>query len=47
VATLVDQYRVPHELRKRLLSRFRAEGIEIPNPVRTILSKTADRSVSS
>jgi small-conductance mechanosensitive channel len=41
VATFVDQYLVQHELRKRLLSRFRAEGIEIPYPVRTVLLKPA------
>jgi len=32
VATFVDQYTVQHELRKRILRRFRAEGIEIPFP---------------
>ncbi|MBI2157047.1 MAG: mechanosensitive ion channel family protein [Candidatus Rokubacteria bacterium] len=36
VASFVDQYPVQHELRKRLLRRLRAEGIEIPVPVRTI-----------
>jgi small-conductance mechanosensitive channel len=36
VATFVDQYLVQHELRKRILRRFRAEGIEIPFPVRTV-----------
>jgi small-conductance mechanosensitive channel len=39
VATFVDQYVVQHELRKRLLRRFRAEGIEIPYPVRTVVLK--------
>jgi small-conductance mechanosensitive channel len=36
VASFVDQYLVQHELRKRILRRFRAEGIEIPVPVRAI-----------
>jgi small-conductance mechanosensitive channel len=36
VASFVDQYAVQHELRKRILRRFRAEGIDIPYPVRTI-----------
>lgn len=35
-ATIVDQGRVQHELRKRILRRLRAEGIEIPFPVRTV-----------
>ena len=36
VREFVDQYTVQHELRKRILARFRAEGIEIPFPQRTI-----------
>jgi small-conductance mechanosensitive channel len=36
VASFVDQYDVQHQLRKRLLQRFRAEGIEIPYTTRTI-----------
>ncbi|HEU5320284.1 MAG TPA: mechanosensitive ion channel domain-containing protein [Methylomirabilota bacterium] len=36
VATFVDQYLVQDELRKRILRRFRAEGVEIPFPVRTV-----------
>lgn len=31
-----DQYPVQHELRKRILSRFKKEGIEIPFPNRTV-----------
>jgi small-conductance mechanosensitive channel len=31
-----DQYVVQHELRKRILKRFRAEGIEMPFPQRTV-----------
>jgi small-conductance mechanosensitive channel len=36
VREFVDQYLVQHELRKRILRRFRAEGIEIPFPQRTL-----------
>jgi small-conductance mechanosensitive channel len=36
VTSFVDQYPVQHELRKRILRRFRAEGIEIPFPMRTV-----------
>ncbi|MGH7312135.1 MAG: mechanosensitive ion channel family protein [Candidatus Rokuibacteriota bacterium] len=36
VATFVDQYLAQHELRKRILRRFRAEGIEIPFPIRSV-----------
>jgi small-conductance mechanosensitive channel len=36
VATFVDQYLAQHELRKRILRRFRTEGIEIPFPTRTV-----------
>src|SRR5882724_7183229 len=36
VASFVDQYAVQHELRKRILRRFRAENIDMPYPVRTI-----------
>lgn len=36
VAEFVDQYLVQHELRKRILLRFRKEGIQIPFPVRTV-----------
>ncbi|OLC14045.1 MAG: hypothetical protein AUH29_11170 [Candidatus Rokubacteria bacterium 13_1_40CM_69_27] len=35
-ATLADQARVQHEQRKRILRRFRAEGIVIPFPTRTV-----------
>ncbi|HEU4367600.1 MAG TPA: mechanosensitive ion channel family protein [Methylomirabilota bacterium] len=41
VASFVDQYPVQHELRKRILRRFRAEGIEIPYPVRVIQTRGA------
>lgn len=36
VAEFVDQYNVQHELRKRILKRFKEEGIEIPFPHRTV-----------
>jgi len=41
VASFVDQYAVQHELRKRILRRFRAERIEIPYPVRVIQTRGA------
>jgi small-conductance mechanosensitive channel len=36
VAEFADQYGVRQELRKRILRRFREEGIQIPFPTRTI-----------
>jgi small-conductance mechanosensitive channel len=36
VREFVDQYPVQHELRKRIFKRFKAEGIEIPFPHRTV-----------
>ena len=36
VGEFTDQYLVQHELRKRILRRFKAEGIEIPYPQRTV-----------
>jgi len=36
VAEFVDQYFAQHELRKRILKRFRQDGIEIPFPIRTV-----------
>jgi small-conductance mechanosensitive channel len=36
VKEFVDQYPAQHELRKRIFKRFRAEGIEIPFPHRTV-----------
>jgi small-conductance mechanosensitive channel len=41
VASFVDQYEVQHELRKRILRRFRAEGIDIPYPIRTIETRAS------
>ena len=37
----VDQYLIKHEFIKRLHTRFHAEGIIIPFPIRTIVSATA------
>jgi small-conductance mechanosensitive channel len=42
VASFVDQYEVQHALRKRILHRFRAEGIEMPYPIRTIEVRGGD-----
>ena len=39
MAEFVDQYLAQHIIRKRLLKRFRAEGIEIPFPIRTVYLK--------
>jgi small-conductance mechanosensitive channel len=36
VAEFADQFRVRNELRKRILRRFREEGIRIPFPSRTV-----------
>jgi len=36
VREFVDQYLAQHELRKRILRRFRQEGIEIPFPQRVV-----------
>jgi len=44
VASFVDQYPVQHALRKRILHRLRADGVEIPAPVRTISLTAAPSS---
>lgn len=36
VSDFVEQYSVQHELRKRILKRFRRENIEIPIPAQTV-----------
>jgi small-conductance mechanosensitive channel len=41
VKEFVDQYRVRNELRKRIFRRFRAEGIEMAVPTRTIYMRDA------
>jgi small-conductance mechanosensitive channel len=47
VAEFVDQYLVQHELRKRILKRFRREGIEIPFPIRTLYIKDGFRGAAA
>src|SRR2546429_9139223 len=42
VASFVDQYVVQHELRKRILRRLRAEGIEMPYPTRAVELRASD-----
>lgn len=42
VREFTDQFHVQHELRKRILKRFRKEGIEIPLPSRTVYTREAD-----
>ena len=42
VASFVDQYVVQHELRKRILRRLRAEGIEMPYPTRVVELRGSD-----
>ena len=39
---VVDQHLIRHEFIKRLHNRYRAEGIEIPFPQRTVHLRTAD-----
>jgi small-conductance mechanosensitive channel len=39
VRTYVDQYLVKHEFVKRIHERYGKEGIQIPYPVRMIMSK--------
>jgi small-conductance mechanosensitive channel len=36
VEDFVDQFSVQHELRKRIVKRFRKEGIAFPFPTRTV-----------
>jgi small-conductance mechanosensitive channel len=43
VAHYTDQYLIIHEFIKRLFDRFKAEGIEIPFPTRTLHFTEADR----
>jgi small-conductance mechanosensitive channel len=44
IREVADQYPVQHELRKRILKRFKDEGIEIPFPHRTVyLREEKDR----
>jgi small-conductance mechanosensitive channel len=43
-AQFVDQYLIKHEFIKRLQTRYKAEGIEIPFPVRTVHMKTQSQA---
>jgi small-conductance mechanosensitive channel len=43
ISEFVDQYLAQHELRKRIFKRFRAAGIEIPFPIRTVYLKGGAR----
>ena len=47
VAEFTDQYGVQHELRKRILARFAAEGIEIPFPQRVVHVRREEGSEGS
>jgi small-conductance mechanosensitive channel len=47
VSEFVDQYPVQHELRKRILKRFRKEKIAIPLPARTIYMREANGKTGS
>lgn len=42
VREFTDQFLAQHELRKRILKRFRKEGIEIPFPSRTVYTQPLD-----
>ncbi len=42
VAEFTDQFLVQHELRKRILRRFRQAGIEFPFPTRTVYLREQD-----
>ncbi|GAB5047194.1 mechanosensitive ion channel family protein [Thermodesulfovibrio sp. TK110] len=39
IREFVDQYKIQHELRKRIFKRFREEGIDIPFPQRVVWLK--------
>lgn len=43
VSEFVDQYLVQHELRKRILARFRREKIEIPFPAQAIYMRSEQK----
>lgn len=47
VAEFSNQYGVRHELRKRILKRFREEGIDMPFPTRTVFMQSAAAARSS
>lgn len=39
IEEFIDQYRIQHELRKKIFKRLKQEGIEIPFPIQTIYMK--------
>lgn len=45
VAEFASQFGVRHQLRKRILRRFREEGIEIPFPTRTVYMRSGEQTV--
>ena len=45
VRDIVDQQRVLHELRKRIIKRFKKEGIEIPLPSQTVYLKETSAKI--
>jgi len=47
VGEFTDQYLVQHDLRKRILRRFKAEGIEIPYPQRTVHLRNTNKEPSA
>ncbi|OAR26808.1 mechanosensitive ion channel protein [Streptomyces sp. ERV7] len=47
VGEFSDQYRIKHEFIKRLHQRYRAEGISIPAPARTVSLHRDERTASS
>lgn len=47
VASFVEQFEVQHQLRKRMLRRLRAEGIEMPYPSRTVYVRSQSPAVES
>jgi small-conductance mechanosensitive channel len=47
VAEFVDQFLVQHELRLGILKRFRAEGVSIPFPSRTVYVHGEDSALSA
>jgi small-conductance mechanosensitive channel len=44
ISEFVDQYRIQHELRKRIFARFQKEKIEIPFPIRTVYLHTDQKT---
>jgi small-conductance mechanosensitive channel len=45
VGEFSDQYRIKHEFIKRLHARFRAEGISVPAPARTVTLRREDEEL--